>query len=197
MLSPPERVVVLPIENATGDPALAPVLEALAEHARQSLAASGGLPVVDGERTAQALALVGLPDTPAGAVRDRALLRALPASDVLRSKLLSDASGYRIQTTLSHGSRKVHAESHPSAKLLDSALRYVSSVSSLRETKVPAATTSTLPATLPALAAYGRGIAERRAGRLEAAIAQFEQATRADPGYSAAWRKPRCSCRPA
>jgi hypothetical protein len=65
--STPERLVMLPMENATGDPAMGPAATALSEHLRQSLAAGDGLPVVDGERVEQALAQIGLPD----AVRSR------------------------------------------------------------------------------------------------------------------------------
>ena len=152
---PVERLVVLPLENATGDESLAPLAEAMTEHTRLSLAGTYPLPVVDAERTAQALAQAGLPDAPTASIDDRTLFRALPATRSLRTRLVRDARGWRVEAS-SGASLGTPAQAG-------------------------------LPAGQDALLAYGRGLAERRAGRLETAIASFEQATRLDPDYAPAW----------
>lgn len=184
VFSAPDRLVVLPVENATGDPALAPMAAATSEHLRQALAA-GALPVVDGERVEQALAQVGLPDTPAGALDLRALLRAVPATQVLRPRLVLGKGGFALEASL--GPAKSPALHGAAASDVLAAARAFEPVALRALSPDAQASLSTLPASTAALAAHGRGLALRRAGRLEAAIAEFEAATRADPAYAAAW----------
>jgi tetratricopeptide (TPR) repeat protein len=152
---PVARLVVLPVENATGDEALAPLAEAMTEHVRAAMASEAGMPVVDAERTAQALSQIGLPDTPASSIDDRALFRALPATRTMRTRLLRQAKGFRVEG-------KGPANGAPWK--LDG-----------------------LPEKEAAFAAYGRGLSERRAGRLESAIAAFDESTRLEPDYAPAW----------
>jgi tetratricopeptide (TPR) repeat protein len=152
---PVARMVVLPVENATGNESLAPIAEAMTEHVRLLEDAHSSLPVVDGERTAQALALISLPNTPVASITDRTLFRAVPATKSLRARLLHDDQGFRVEAT------------PPSI--------------------ASPWTGPGLPAKQEAFAAFGRGLVERRAGRLESAIAQFDEANRLDPDYSPAW----------
>jgi tetratricopeptide (TPR) repeat protein len=153
--APVARLVVLPVENATGDAALAALAEAMTEHVRMTRSGGTDMPVVDAERTAQALSQIGLPDTPASSIADRDLFRALPATRSMRARLLRDAQGFRVEDSA--------PGSAPSWKLQG------------------------LPEKQDAFAAYGRGLMERRAGRLEAAIAAFEESTKRDPDYAPAW----------
>jgi tetratricopeptide (TPR) repeat protein len=184
VFSTPQRLVVLPVENATGDASLAPMAAAATEHLRQSLA-GGALPVVDGERVEQALAQVGLPDAPAGALDLRALLRALPATRVLRPRLVHGTDGYALQATL--GPRDSPPVRGPAAADVLAALRAFEPLALRAVAPGAKAAASTLPSSPAALAAHGRGLELRRAGRLDAAVAEFAAATRADPGYAAAW----------
>jgi len=185
---PLARIVVLPVENATGEASLAPLAGALTEHARQLLAANEGLPVVDGERTQQALAQLGLPDTPASAIEDRALLRALPATEVLRTRLVHDASGYHLEASLRAGANETHWQGKTAADAFAAGTGVEDALLGLQQ--LPAGTKTRrieLPSRGEAFEAYGRGLAERGAGKLESAIPLFDQATRLDPAYAPAW----------
>lgn len=183
---PVARLVVMPIENATGDESLAPVAEALGEHVRLSMASSPDIPVVDGERTAQAIAQISLPDAPPGSIRDRTLFAALPATQLLRARLLHDAKGYRIEATAAPGGAAPWtSESSKDISVPAQSFLLVSQV--LRQGQPKGVATLGVPDNREAFAAYGRGLAERRAGRLEAAIAQFEKSRQLDPGYVPAW----------
>ena len=184
---PPDRIVVLPIQNDTGDATLAPYLEALTEHARQSLAAAGTLPVVDAERSAQALAQIGLPDTPSGAVEPRTLLRALPATRILHTRLLGEAGAYELQASAGSGKQARRWEAARRPDLLAAGASFLHGMNLFQPDTGRRQPPDFLPANAGALEAYGRGLALRRAGQLDHAIEAFEAATKADPRYTAAW----------
>jgi tetratricopeptide (TPR) repeat protein len=185
LVAPPERLVVLPVENASGDAALAPAAAAISEHLRQALAASAGLPVVDGERVEQALAQTGLPDAPAAARDLRALLQALPATRVLQPRLVHGPAGFAIEATLGPDAESV-VRGPPGADVLAAARAFTPAAARALVADAPPPA-NTLPANLPALLAYGEGLAQRRAGRVQDAATHFAAAARADPGYAAAW----------
>jgi tetratricopeptide (TPR) repeat protein len=185
VISPPDRIIVLPVADAGGESELAPALEALAEQTRQALSASGEFSVVDSDRTYQALAQIGLPDTPASAIRDRDLFAALPATQVLRTQLLHDAKGYSLHATLQRPGGAQSLQVGPKASLLEALHAYTQAYAAIGSPKGAEAFAG--PASMAALDAYGRGLLLRRAGRIEAGIAQFEAATEADPAYAAAW----------
>jgi tetratricopeptide (TPR) repeat protein len=182
---PPDRIVVLPIENATGNPTLDDALAGYAEHLRQGLDALPDVQVVDGERTAQALAQLGLPDT--GVPGTKAVLRALPAQRVLRARLEMANNTYRMTATLSEPGAQARSivassDADPLAAGRDFA-------QALARTLQPDADfpADIFPSGLPALTVFGNGLRARRAGDLNLAIAQFSKAADVDPHYPAAW----------
>ena len=182
---PPDRIVLLPIENASGNPALDDALAGYAEHLRQGLDALPDVQIVDGERTAQALAQLGLPDT--GVPDSKAVLRELPAQRVLRSRLEMANNAYRFTATLSapDGSARSIAASGNSDPLTAGR----SFAQTLARTLQPDAVfpAGILPSSLPALTVFGNGLRARRAGDLNLAIAQFSKAADIDPHYPAVW----------
>ena len=182
---PPDRIVVLPIENASGNPALDDALAGYAEHLRQGLDALSDVQVVDGERTAQALAQLGLPDT--GVPDSKAVLRALPAQRVLRSRLEMANNVYRFTATLSAPDGS--ARSIAAASNSDPLIAGRSFAQMLARTLQPNADfpVGILPSNLPTLTVFGNGLRARRAGDLNLAIAQFSKAADIDPHYPAAW----------
>ena len=183
----PERVVVLPIENATGDVEVAPLVAASGEQLRQSLAMLQDLVIVDGERVDQAIAQLGLPDSRIADVKNAALLREVPATQVLRPRLDRAGGKYRFTATLSRpGSVDVDITAPADSDFLAAADAFVRAAArTLRPDAKPGA--RLLPAKLSALTAYGQGLLERRQGRIGPAAEKFAAATASDPGYAAAW----------
>ena len=184
---PPNRLVVLPVDNATGDAALAAPLVAYDEQLRQSLATLPDLVVVDGERVDQAIAQLGLPDSRISDVTTVALLREVPATQVLRPRLERASGGYRFSASLKLAdSPAVDIDTTAKPDLLASAAELTRGVAkALRPDGNPPATL--LPDKLPALARYGEALQERRQGRLGSALEKFTAATAADPAYASAW----------
>jgi eukaryotic-like serine/threonine-protein kinase len=182
----PDRVLVLPIAYA-GDELSTPALDALGEHLRQALASVSGPAVVDGERTAQALARLGAAD--GAAVDEAALLQDLPAASTLRLALLKDADGYRMTgewqradgQLLTVESGRPRGSAVTAAELLLLRLRERAGVPAV------AAGAGVLPDSPDALRLFGEGLALRRQGQVEAALWQFDAATVIEPGYAAAW----------
>jgi tetratricopeptide (TPR) repeat protein len=183
----PDRLLVLPVENATGDATLNAAAAGLGEPLRQYLAASAGPPVVDGERVDQALAQVGLPDTPTGAIDAHALLRALPGTQVLRPRLRVQGKDYVVEATYVAPSGAVDViAGAPAADPLRAARNFQPLTARLFAPNQPPPQ-DLLPTSIPALVAYGNGLAQRRAGRIDPARDAFERATQADPAFASAW----------
>ncbi len=182
---PPERLLLLPIAHENRDSALEPVLTAYAEHLRQGLGSLDGSVVVDGERTIDAITRIGIAASDA---RDADLLAAAAASRVLRTKLVHDAAGYRFHATIaSAGNPPVAVETaSANTSLLDAARAFDAAVTHAwrPNQSFPA---DLLPSSEFALAAYGRGLLERRGGKMDAAIVQFNAAIAEDVNYSAAY----------
>jgi len=186
-LPPPDRLLVLPVENATGEPELVAPLAAYSEHLRQSLATVPDLVIVDGERVDQAIAQLGLPDSRVADVKTEAILREVPATQVLRPRLDHINGGYRFSASLSRaGSPDVEMVAIAKQDLLAAADEFTRDAArAIRPNAELAA--HLLPGRSPVLAQYGEGLLERRQGRIGPALAKFSEATRADPSYAAAW----------
>jgi tetratricopeptide (TPR) repeat protein len=180
-------MVVLPIDNATGDTALAAPLAAYGEHLRQSLATLPDLVVVDGDRTDQAVAQLGLPDSAVGDMKTDALLHEVPATWVLRPKIERKDGRFRFSATMiGPESSKLEVARDGDTDLLGVADLFTGDVvRTVRpETKFSA---HLLPNSVSALADYGEGLLQRRQGRIGPALEKFTEATGADPNYAAAW----------
>jgi eukaryotic-like serine/threonine-protein kinase len=186
LLAPPDRLLVLPIEF-DGDGLSRTALAALGEHLRHGVEAAAGPAVVDGERTAQALIRLGAGD--GGAVDTGELFNELPATALLKVRLLQEGRGYRAASQWQQGSG--------APATLDSGTPRGNPVEAvdilllrLREqlgAPAIAAGAGLLPVSLEALGLYGEGVLLRRQGQLEAALWQFDAATVLEPGYAAAW----------
>ena len=186
-LPPPNRLLVLPVENFTGEAALAAPLAAYGEQLRQSLATLPELVVVDGERVDQAIAQLGLPDSQVGDVETAAILREVPATQLLRPRLERKNRGYRFSASLSRaGSPDIDVIADARPDLLAAADELTRDVARAIR---PDGNFSVrlLPGRLPVLAQYGEGLLERRQGRIGPALEKFTAATGADPAYASAW----------
>jgi tetratricopeptide (TPR) repeat protein len=184
---PPDRLLVLPVENASGESGLEPALAASAEHLRQYLDGNGTLPVVSGERVEQAIAQLELPDSRIHEIKTRALLRLLPATSVLRPRLQRVGRGYRLDASLRlAGAAEQSITGGLGSDLLTATRAFEQAVGQVLLPGAPAAT-SALPATGAALQRYGDGLLAQRRGRLDLALPAFTDATGRDPRYAAAW----------
>jgi tetratricopeptide (TPR) repeat protein len=184
---PPNRLLVLPVENPTGEAALGAPLVACSEHLRQGLSTLSDLNVVDGERVDQAIAQLGLPDGRISDVKTAAILREIPATQVLRPRLDRINGGFRFSATLSvGGAPDIEVVSTPKADLLAAADEFTGDIASkLRPNEKFSA--HLLPGRMSALQDYGEGLLERRHGRIEPALEKFTEAAKEDPAYTAAW----------
>lgn len=183
-VSPPlNRLLVLPL-SGSGDPARD---AALGAHLRDALAAQPGLAVVDGERTAQALRQL---DPSGSATPDTAaLLRESAAARVLRPQLETGNGAWRVRATLAAkdtpGVAIDGAAAADPASALRAWLQAPAVAQALGARRALAAVD--LPASAPALDAYGAALRARAAGALEDALREAARATAAAPDYAAAW----------
>jgi tetratricopeptide (TPR) repeat protein len=183
----PQRMLVLPIENASGNPALADSVLALDDSLRRQLAVDTELPVVDGDRVWQAIAQLGLPDARGTDIETTALLREVPASRVLRPRLSRAGTAFRLEASLlepGKDPRKLAGKASPD---LLAAARDFGRVAASQLSNRPAKAATLWPASQGALQAHGQGLQLRRQGLMEAATTRFTTATALDPGYGLAW----------
>lgn len=184
----PERVVALPFD-ASAAGLSRPVALALSEHLRHGIEASSGPAVVDGERTAQALARLGVGDTDAGTPASAPeLLADLPATALLSTRLWQEGGGYRAASQWQRGGPALELDSgtpRPNpVEAVDILLRRLRE--QLGAPAIPVGA-GLLPATVDALGLYGEGVLLRQQGQIEAALWQFDAATVLEPDYAAAW----------
>jgi eukaryotic-like serine/threonine-protein kinase len=185
-LPPPERMLVMPVEYP-GIDVPRPALAALGEHIRVALDVATPLPVVDGERTAQALTRVSRSE--GDPVNPDLLLQDLPATATLRLQLSRDRAGFRFDSEWRRRGRPLMKTDSgtPQPTPIEAAdLLLLRLREQIGATPV-AAGAGVLPASMDALGLYGEGLQLRRHGQIEAALQQFEAAVAADPGYAAAW----------
>jgi tetratricopeptide (TPR) repeat protein len=178
--SVPVRLAVLPMENGTGDDAVASTLAGATEWLRWELADRIALPVVDGERVDQAVAQLAMPDSAAGGIEPRRLHAVLPATHQLRVQVTRAADAYSAQLRLREESG---AERRATVQAAD--------VSALAEAIVPAAATLLDPqarvarAHAPAdasLARLGEALGPLRRGHPAEALALLVEAPAVDFG---------------
>ena len=186
-LPPPDRLLVLPVENNSGDATLDDALAGYAEQLRQSLATGTDVIVVDGERVQQAVAQLEMPDSRIREINSQALLRILPATQLLRPRLLRTAGGYRFSATLSEADgtdRALIADANPD---LIRAGRGLMRATAQALRPAEDFRVDLLPDKLPTLSSYGAGLRERRRGQLELALQAFSRASANEPTFVAAW----------
>ncbi|MEO7251349.1 MAG: protein kinase, partial [Arenimonas sp.] len=186
-LPPPERMLVLPVENNSGDATLDAALAGYAEQLRQSLAVGTDVIIVDGERVEQAVAQLEMPDSRIREINSQALLRILPATQVLRPRLLRSTGGYRFSATLSNAGgsdRALISDANPD---LISAGRGFVRATALALRPAEDFRVDLLPNRRQTLGNYGVGLQERRRGRPELALEAFSKASANEPGFVAAW----------
>ena len=184
---PPNRLLVLPVENATGDYNLSGPLAAYSEHLRQSLATLPDLVVVESDRVDQAYAQLMLPDRSMAKIEPTTLLHEVPATQLLRPQVEFKGGSYRFSATLLDGdSARGRNVTSSGADLLGAGDQFVREVAhALRpEEKFSA---RLLPENATALSGYGEGVMERRQGKIAAALTAFTGVTAANPRYAAAW----------
>jgi tetratricopeptide (TPR) repeat protein len=182
----PARLVVLPLENGTGDAAIAPALAGATEWLRWELADRIELPVVDGERVDQAVAQLALSDRAPEAIDARKVRALLPAT-------------HQVHTRVSGGPGDYVADLRWRAGLGDERRAQVrgATLGALAAALVPATVTLAQPqATVPVeaprspsdavLAAYGAALATLRRGRPADALPLLAKLAEAEPGFAAA-----------
>ncbi|BAV97074.1 serine/threonine-protein kinase [Lysobacter enzymogenes] len=189
--TPLHRLLIVPLDSAPASAAEPGYPRALAAALRQTLAARGAT-VVDDERSQQALRQLD----PSGAAPPPAtqLARLARADRVLAFALAPEGAQWRLRARLHAGAiQEFAAQGADPAAALEALLAQPQLRSALGLAAAPgadAATTQTPAAALlpaSALEPYGSGLRARDSGDLTAAIAAFERATAAAPGFAAAW----------
>ena len=180
----PDRLLVLPVAHASGDAVLDDSALAVQDILQRQRSVAGA--TADVERVAQALAQLRLPDGEAAAVDAAALLAEARATSLLRTRVHRNTDGYRFDGSLERASGPARPITARGADLLRAARAYDRAVAVARaEDPAPAATLWPTDAT--ALRALGAALAQRRAGRMEAAAAFAETAADASPSFAPAW----------
>lgn len=184
---PPERLVVLPVENRSGDPSMELALSGYTELLRQSLAMGTNIIVVDGERIEQAIAQLGLPDSQARDLDSATMLREARATLLLRPRFERVENGVAFSASLWRADAKtqqVVAETKPD--LLTAASGFTRAVAAKLQPD-SRFNVRLLPKSRKALDLYGEGLRHKRLGRLDLALAEFSAASALDPDFGAAW----------
>jgi tetratricopeptide (TPR) repeat protein len=178
----PTRLAVLPMENATGDAALASTLAGATEWLRWELADRVAVPVVDGERVDQAVAQLTMPDSDAGAIDSRKLHAVLPASRQLRIRVEGNRGQYTAQLRLREPSGEEGRTRVQAADLAELAAAIVPAAATLVDPQA-----KPLPAHAPGdaqLAGLGEALVPLRRGRPAEALALLAKSP--DAGFGAA-----------
>ena len=180
----PDRLLMLPIANATGDAQLSAPLRAVGDILQWQR--SSRRAVADSERISQALSQLGLPDADASRL-DAAALRAEARGTVLvRPRASRAAGGYRLSATVERAGAAPKGIAADGSDLLQVARAFDRALAqALGE---PA---DSLPGAWPkdfaSLRAHGEALALRRAGRMEQATLRAQHAAAASPEFAPAW----------
>ena len=184
---PPERLLVLPIENATGDVSIDAALTGYSETLRQSIAANTAVVVVDGERVDQAIAQLGAADSRIDEIDSKALLKILPATRILRPRIELVNGAYRFTTTL-------HVDGQDESKIAESSNKdFLAAAREFTRGNVQNLQANSsvkidlLPSRFSALALFGEGLLARRGGRLDLSLQKLNEATTQEPKFPSAW----------
>ncbi len=181
----PDRLVIAPTAFEGLSPEEADAIRAVDHHLRQGLDAMPDLAVVDTDRTAQAVAQLG---ARAGQSMELDALRELvPSRDAVQLQVERVDGGWqwKLKSSGATQSAQKAATVAPGDLLASAAVAGSMLASTYAPERKFAATI--LPADIAALAAMGRGLADRSAGRMQAAADAFGEATAADSAYAAAW----------
>jgi tetratricopeptide (TPR) repeat protein len=182
--APPDRLLMLPIANATGDASLAAPLLAVGEILQRQRNASGV--AADAERVGQALAQLGLPDADTSRV-DAAALRAEARGTVLvRPRAERRDGGYRLSARVESPDAEPVDVAADGPDLLLAARALDRAIARALHERAPASA-SLWPGNFASLRAQGEALALRREGRMEAATQRAQQAASASPGFAPAW----------
>jgi tetratricopeptide (TPR) repeat protein len=181
---PLERVLVLPIAHDAD----VPDARALAWDARlrDALAATPGLAIVDGDRTAQALRQ--LDAVRAGRYDIATLHRTAAATRILQPTMRRSTEGWHVDATL-HAVDGTQATLNGTvAKTPADALRtWVGAPPFVQSLRLQAAPVLALTASDAALDALGASLAAKRDGHLADAFTDIQEATKAFPDDAALW----------
>ncbi|WP_242691276.1 serine/threonine-protein kinase [Lysobacter enzymogenes] len=197
--TPLRRMLVVPLDTASN--AAPDSQRALAALLRQTLAMHASVAVVDDERSQQALRQLD----PSGAAPPPAtqLARLARADRVLAFALAPAGARWRLSARLHAGAAAPQefaaAGKDPAQALaallaqpqLSAALGLAGAIDAAPSPAAPASasnrTTAAQTGEPAALEPYGAGLLARDRGDLSAAVAAFERATAAAPGFAAAW----------
>lgn len=196
--TPPQRVLMLPIEHQGGGAALDDHLVGLSVHLRDALGRR--IAVVDGERTAQVLCQVNssnLAALPIVAVADRVLQPLLVALNwrwrlvadrVLRPLLVTTNGRWQLQADLYTGTAgRRHIEGPPAASPITAVHAGIPALAAALGLKA-ADLDLGLPDSAIALDAYGAALRlQWNTGPSEATVAALRRVTALEPNYAAAW----------
>lgn len=183
----PDRVLVLPIENATGDASLADSLAAIDDTMGRQLDANSGVAVIESERLSQAVNQLGMPDASSGELDSSTVLRELPARSLMRVRLSKQGEKFLLTASLTRSSGRTQALRGKASGDLLVAAREFTRIATVSVANTTVASNNFWPTSVIALEAYGQGLRLRRQGLMEAANARFTTATTLDPGYALAW----------
>ncbi|QWP79088.1 serine/threonine protein kinase [Lysobacter sp. K5869] len=195
--APLHRLLIAPLDAASGGDAERAYPRALAAALRQAVAARGAV-VVDDERSQQALRQLD----PSGAAPPPAtqLARLARADRVLGFALAREGAQWRLRARLHAGdgaAQEFAAQAADPAQAMAALLAQpqlqaalgLGAVAQTAGAPSTPAPTNSAAATIPAnaLEAYGAGLNARDSGDLAAAVAAFERASAAAPSFSGAW----------
>lgn len=184
---PPDRLLIVAADADTATTTTdtdADAWLAAVEHLRQGIAELSGMAVVDGDRTAQALAQLGLPGS--GARDGESVAQLVPARRHLHVRLHRDGEMYRLQGELTEAGTRRRIDGPAAATLLAATARFGDALAAALQTRA-AFPSPLLPTTGASLAVYGRSLRERRHGQPEQALASLREATAGEPAYVPAW----------
>ena len=183
----PERLLVLPVENATGDVSIEAALTGYSESLRQSIAASTEVVVVDGERVDQAVAQLGAADSRIGEIDSKSLLKNLPATRILRPRIERVNDAYRLTATL-------HTRGETESKLAESSNKdFLTAAREFTRNNIKGLQANSmvkidlLPSGMTTLSTFGDGLRARRNGRLDFSLQKLTETTTQEPKFASAW----------
>ena len=182
----PARLVVLPLENGTGDAAIAPTLAGATEWLRWELADRIDLPVVDGERVDQAVAQLALSGRAPDEIDPRKVRALLPATHQVRTRITGTRGNYAADLRLRAGpgdERRVQVRGATLAALAAALVPATVTLAQPQPGKAAAAPRAPEDAVL---AAYGTALATLRRGRPADALGPLAKLADAEPGFAAA-----------
>jgi tetratricopeptide (TPR) repeat protein len=183
-MAPPDRLLMLPIANATGDPQLSAPLRAVGDILQWQRSSTRA--VADGERISQALSQLGLPDADIARLEAADLRTEARGTLLVRARAARKASGYRLEATIERADTAPERIAAEGVDLLQAARALDHALARALGDPPPAAP-GAWPNDFASLRAHGEALALRRAGRMEPATQRAQQAASASPEFAPAW----------